>query len=218
MILQFALLLLASEVLTAWKEEERMDVDKADPTGRRGTAPLWFRTMTSLASGVGGVSLLAQGLVLRFVFPIAVGNLRAHHVPDADMGSHDPLISTVGYGQLQTVIPADAVVQFNPRRTRDFHSIVDVMQINHQLAMSDDRGGCGSDLGGDPSGCPAMAAAVDSVYKGTTAARAREVCGEYGIQYLVARVYDPAWKDVNSWVWTLPAVVEDPEFRALDCR
>ena len=39
----------------------------------------------------------------------------------------------------------------------------------------------------------------------------------YEIGYLVSRVYDPAWQDKQSWVWTLRPVVSDPEFRALDC-
>jgi hypothetical protein len=46
----------------------------------------------------------------------------------------------------------------------------------------------------------------------------RATCLEFGVQYLVATVYDTAWKHRDGWVWTLPVVVADPEFRALDCR
>jgi hypothetical protein len=63
-----------------------------------------------------------------------------------------------------------------------------------------------------------MAAAVDSLFNSASADQARATCREFGIQYLVARVYDPAWKDKTSWVWTLSPVVSDDEFRALDCR
>jgi hypothetical protein len=81
-----------------------------------------------------------------------------------------------------------------------------------------DQQGCGAELGGDPSGCPAMAAAIDSLFNGATAEQARKTCRQFGIQYLVTRVYDPAWNDKTGWVWTLPPVVPDDEFRALDCR
>ena len=63
-----------------------------------------------------------------------------------------------------------------------------------------------------------MAAAIDSIFQGATAEEALTTCREYGIQYLVVRIYDPAWKDKSGWVWTLKPVVQDDEFRALDCR
>jgi hypothetical protein len=63
-----------------------------------------------------------------------------------------------------------------------------------------------------------MAAAIDSLFQGASAEQARAICHEYSIQYLIARVYDPAWKDRNSWVWTLDPVVSDDEFRVLSCK
>jgi hypothetical protein len=62
-----------------------------------------------------------------------------------------------------------------------------------------------------------MAVAIDSLFNGATAERARATCRSYKIGYLVSRIYDPAWQDKQSWVWTLKPVVSDPEFRALDC-
>jgi hypothetical protein len=93
-----------------------------------------------------------------------------------------------------------------------------LLGIDHQTAIAGDQSYCGAELGGDPSGCPAMAAAIDALFQGTSADQARATCRQYGIQYLVTRVYDPAWKDANGWVWTLKPVVSDAEFRALDCR
>jgi hypothetical protein len=84
--------------------------------------------------------------------------------------------------------------------------------------MGFDKPWCGSEFGGDPSGCPAMAAAIDPLFNGATAEQARATCHQYGVQYLVASIYDPAWKDKSDWVWTLSPVVSDEEFRALDCR
>jgi hypothetical protein len=63
-----------------------------------------------------------------------------------------------------------------------------------------------------------MSADIDAVYKKATPQQARAVCRQYGIQYLVSNIYDPAWQDKQGWVWTLNPVASDPEFRALDCR
>ncbi len=96
--------------------------------------------------------------------------------------------------------------------------IVNLLGIDHQSAIMSDEGSCGSDLGGDPAGCPIMAKAVDALYNGSSAEQARATCRQFGIQYLVVRVYDPVWKNKSSWVWTLNPVVADTDFRALDCR
>ena len=90
--------------------------------------------------------------------------------------------------------------------------------IDHQAAIISDKPWCGSELGGDPAGCPAMASAIDALYTGASAEQARATCRQYSIQYLLVRIYDPAWKDRQSWVWTLTPVVPDQEFRVLDCR
>ena len=90
--------------------------------------------------------------------------------------------------------------------------------VNHQVVIVTEKPWCGSELGGDPSGCAIMAPAIGAIYKGGTIEQARIMCREYGIQYLVARTYDPVWNERQSWVWRLPPVVANEEFRALDCQ
>jgi hypothetical protein len=126
----------------------------------------------------------------------------------------------VGYADLNRVIPQDAVVQFNPgdQDTDRMAMMADMLGVGHQSVIADDKGACGSELGGDPSGCPMLAAAIDSLYNGALAEQARTTCRQLGIQYLVARVYDRVWKDKSDWVWTLPAVVAQDGFRALNCK
>jgi len=94
----------------------------------------------------------------------------------------------------------------------------DFLGVRHQVVTSSDKLWCGFELGGDPKGCPQIDAAVQSLYNDASGEQARAVCSQYGMQYLVAYVYDPAWKDPQSWIWTLPSVVSQPKFRALDCR
>ena len=143
--------------------------------------------------------------------------MRSAHDPDADTLSHDAYISYLGYAKLNAAIPRDALVQFNPAAPNSYWANINIASVDHQIAIAGDRLGCGSALGGDPNGCPAMAAAIDSLFRGATAEEARATCRQYGIGYLVVRIYDPAWKDRGGWVWTLKPVVSDDEFRALDC-
>ena len=63
-----------------------------------------------------------------------------------------------------------------------------------------------------------MSSVLDTIYNNASAEQARTTCDKYGIQYLVVRVYDPAWRDRKSWVWTLKPVVSDDDFRSLDCK
>lgn len=95
--------------------------------------------------------------------------------------------------------------------------IADMLGVKHQVAIADDKGVCGSEIGGDPSGCPIVAGAIDELYNGASAEQARTICRQFGIRYLIARVYDPVWKNQSSWVWTLPTVVVSNEFRAVGC-
>jgi hypothetical protein len=150
--------------------------------------------------------------MLRFVFILSI------HNPDTQRLSHKAYISAIGYSHLNASIAADAIVQFNPTAPSMYWLNTDLANVDHQIALASDQPWCGSELGGDPSGCPAMAKDIVAVYKGVTAQQARAICRQYGIQYLVANIYDPAWQDRQSWVWTLNTAISDPEFRALDCR
>ncbi|MGA2727872.1 MAG: hypothetical protein ABSE96_08670 [Terracidiphilus sp.] len=215
---QFALLLLATKVLAGWKSTNRKQspfTERADLPQR---VPYWLRSIASLALVIGTIGTLYEGLLLRFYTTLAgasrhAGPSRAGYDP-----FHNAYISSLGYARLDASIPKGAVVQFNPKFTNHLVTDLDLREVNHQIAITSDQPWCGSELGGDPAGCPSMAAAIDALYSGATAEQAHITCSQYGIQYLVARVYDPAWNDRRGWVWTLKRVVADEEFRALDCQ
>jgi len=127
-------------------------------------------------------------------------------------------IAYLGYAELNRRIPPDAIVQYNPQDNWNFWKNVDYANVNRQTAIAADKLSCGAELGGDPSGCPAMLSAIVPLFNGQTAPQARDVCRAWHIDYLIATIYDPAWNDKDSWVWTLNATLNNPEFRALDCR
>ena len=217
LLLQFPLLLFGSEVLASWKLAERKDLETVESRNLPHHTPPWLRSIAALALVLGVITTVCQALVLRFYLPLGAASMRSAHDPDADALSHDAYISYLGYAKLNAAIPRDAIVQFNPAVPNSYWANINLAGVDHQVAIAGDRLGCGSELGGDPSGCPAMAAAIDSLFQGATADSARATCRQYGIKYLVARIYDPAWNDRGGWVWTLNPVVSDDEFRALDC-
>lgn len=218
LLLQYPLLLLATEVLTGWRfAEEKRDAELAGTAVPRNT-PRWIRSVAALALVVGFFGTICQALSLRFAVPLAEaatgpsGDWRFHAIP------HGAYISAIGYSKLNAIIPQNAVVQFNPYQANSYWTMMDMLNVNRQIAITGDQPWCGSELGGDPSGCVPMASALDVLFRGAPAAQARATCSRFGIQYLVATAYDPAWKQADSWVWTLHPVVADAEFRALDCR
>ncbi len=219
LFLQFTTLLMASETIAGWKFGLRdVGASHAVPSMEH-NGPDWLRFSMRLALFLGIFTTIHQAIIFRFTIPIAfaVTHMRPVKDPVAPNLPHNTYISAIGYGRLGKSIPLDAIVQPNPASPNPFWSLVDDVNINRQRAIAVDTPWCGAELGGDPSGCPAMAAAIDRLFGGATAEQARTTCQSYKISYLVARIYDPAWQDKQSWVWTLHPVVSDPEFRALDC-
>jgi hypothetical protein len=218
LLLQFPLLLLASELLSGWRFADGKCGMQTDGARLPYNSPQWLRSIASIALVIGVVGTPCQALMLRFAFPLAAAAERSsdsHAFVDL---SHNAYISSVGYAKLDASISHDAIVQFSPNHQNPFGVAADMFGIDHQAAIISDEPWRGSELGGDPAGCPAMASAIDALYTGASAEQARATCRQYSIQYLLVRIYDPAWKDRQSWVWTLTPVVPDQEFRVLDCR
>ena len=218
LLLKFPLLLMASEVMTGWRAASRGSGLAADGPGLAYNIPHWLRSIVALALIVGVIGTVCQAALLRTAVPLFEASMRAAHSPKSGKIPHNAYISSIGYAQLDKAIPLDAVVQFNPVLKNAYWTAPDFLGVNRQTAIADDTEPCGSDLGGDGSGCPIMAATIDALFNGASADQARATCSQFGIQYLVARIYDPVWNDRSSWVWTLKPVVADEEFRAVDCR
>jgi hypothetical protein len=218
LLLQFPLLLMATEVMAANSAANRKGSLPAEAAGPIRNIPSWLTAFAGITLFIGVASTACQALMLRFTLPLDEINSSRTHSPEYLNLSHDVYISRIGYAELDAQIPSNAVVQYNPHYTGLFWPNVDILGVDHQVAIAGDTEPCGAELGGDPSGCANMAAALDALFRGASAEQARATCHQIGIQYLIARIYDPVWKDRQSWVWTLEPVVPDEEFRVLDCR
>jgi hypothetical protein len=213
--LQFPMLLLVSEMLMRWRAMRSAAADRMpECNGAPKHVPEWIRSLATLAIFLGIISSFYRALTYRFLMPLA----SASSDPSVAGLSHKAYISYIGYARLNSLIPGNAVVQFNPEALSVFWKVTDLANVNRQIAITDARLWCGSELGGDPSGCPELIAAVPPLFRGASSHEAVSACRRYGIQYLIADVYDPVWKSPDGWVWRLPPIIQDPEFRVLDCR
>jgi hypothetical protein len=211
---QFPLLLLTSELMVSRPSADRDDAEFRSPVAFLTVAPNWLRVSISLLICIGILSTVSQGLMLRFKLPLA----GALYDPGPGSLGHSAYISSIGYAQLRTVIPPSAIVQYNPSAPNPYWMDIDMVNIGQQTAMVSNRLQCGSLWGGDPSQCASMTRDIDALFRAGSVSESRAVCSRYNIDYLVARIYDPVWKDKDSWVWNLKPVVAYEEFRALDCQ
>ncbi|MGB6690152.1 MAG: hypothetical protein WBE76_20130 [Terracidiphilus sp.] len=218
LFVQFSLLLLASELLAGWvcaRREREIPANCADLPQIKSKL---LRSLAYATLAIGLVTTASQAFVLRFLFPLAEAHPEIAPDMDAARLSHTTYISFLGYAQLDASIPRDAIVQYDPAESWPYGVAANMREIGRQTAIFSDFQDCGSLWGGDPTGCRPMRRDIDPLFQGATAQQARAMCARYGIGYLVARVYDPAWNDSNGWVWTLRPIVSDQDFRALDCR
>ncbi|HEU5457246.1 MAG TPA: hypothetical protein VFU68_01380, partial [Terracidiphilus sp.] len=218
LLLQFPLLLLGSEVLMSWKAAQAGKAEAQEFKGLPRKMPHWLRSAAALALVFGMLDTGAQALMLRFIVIAGDSNASRGAGGLEKSFAHNSYISDLGYAQLNRVIPSDAIVQFDPIVRDNYWLSADLIGSRHQAVIVSDQPFCGAELGGDPAGCRAMAAAIDALYHGASAEQVRAACAELGIDYLVARASDAAWKDRAGWVWTLPVVVARTEFRAVQCR
>jgi len=218
LLLQFPLLLMGSELLTQWSFAHGKRGERAEGHLKGNTTPKLVQVIASYALIFGATTTIYQALMLRFTLPLHEMQLAAARDPRAGALAHKTYIAEIGYGELYAVIPQDAVVQYNPWSPDPFWVNPDWLGVAHQSVIDSDQGSCGSEFGGDPSGCHALATTVDALYKDGTAEEARAACRRFGIQFLVADTYDQAWMQRQDWVWTLKPVVTDSDFRVVDCR
>ena len=217
LFVQFPLLLLASELMISRRFQKNKGCEPDHSTILPHHTPHWLRSLAALAILLGVFSTVYKAVTMRFILPLYESFTSNVTNPEIHSLSHKAYFSSIGYARLNASIPHNSAVQFNPARPNSWWPMVDILGVEHQIVISSDKPMCGAELGGDPSGCPAMAAAIDALFAGASAEQARTTCRNLGIDFLVSNVYDPAWKDKQSWVWTLKPVVSDPEFRALDC-
>ena len=121
----------------------------------------------------------------------------------------------LGYEKLNEYLPAESIVQYNPLNPA---YVPNLAYSLHQTVAGE--GACGTAFGGDPFKCLPYQRRISALFSDRKTVRMADVdaaCRDLGIDVLVAERSDRMWALTKSWVWTGPAVVTTPSFRAIAC-
>jgi hypothetical protein len=133
---------------------------------------------------------------------------------DQKLGERTYALRSV-YDSLSTVLPATAVIQYNP----DAGAFVLHSLYSFHAATAGD-GECGAVFGGDLVQCKSRMQALMPLFGNPTAEQnttINAVCREYAISAMVVDDHDPVWKQHDSWVWTNVPMRANAHVRAFNC-
>jgi hypothetical protein len=188
-----------------------LDRRRTDPAVM--TPRVWLAARIMLLVGVLGTAY--QVVVLR-VYPVDYFFARGPDWSAAEGRPGERIFALRSvYEQLASILPPDAIIQYNPAETGAY--ISHVLYSGHPAAVGLVR--CGAVFGGQLERCAPRAAAVDGLFDpapGSIPVPDR-VCRDYGISVLVAVDTDPVWKQPESWVWTRAPLIANPYVRAFRC-
>ena len=154
----------------------------------------WLRI--TLLVGVAGT--IYQGIMLRG-FPILIdrGSIAKHDwiSPDRQLGRRTMAVRQA-YVELESMLPHDAVVQFNP-----MNEIGGYMYGNYadwQTAAFDPT--CGAQFGGNRLDCARILSDLSRPFEDTGATR---LVGRREITALIFQEGDPIWSNRDAWIWKI---------------
>ena len=210
MILQFVLLLWAAIYLT-----NRFTTHREAPARGFSDQQLLDAALCVLLA-IGGASTLYQLGMLR-VYALLRDE---HHWTDfmqlAD--GHETYALRDAYAQLDRVMPANAVVQYNPDS-----SITTPMMVYSRYQQADGQGpGCITEFGGSAAECVPVHAGLQAIFdpdSGGISSKAEldRNCQALHIDALVVNALDPIWNRKDSWVWQEPPMIQNDFVRIFDC-
>ena len=136
------------------------------------------------------------------------------------------------WSQLDSMLPANARVQYNPLAPMQ---PVLARYSNRQLVASD--GGCGTAFGGDYDRCTPVRAELRHLFDNenyemiidgiviparpetpATTADFNRVCRDLSLSAILVESTDPVWNQQDSWVWKLRPAIAEPTVRAYLCE
>jgi hypothetical protein len=212
MILQFVLLLWAAcflaELIVSHRESQAT-----------GLVTRKFVTASLIALlAVGGASSLYQLCMLR-VYTL----LSDEHAwkNDLNMASgRNAFFVRSAYAQLDRIVPADSVVQYNPES-----SLINQMLIYSRYQQADASSpGCMTVFGGSLTQCATAEDGLQTIFDPSSRAgynppkaEVDRVCRALRIDVLVVNALDPVWERADSWVWQDTPVVQNEFVRIYRC-
>ena len=210
------LLLLGTDLLLEVRASSKAASQK---TARGGLTFALSRRLLLL--GVAGTAY--QAFELRLFLPL----LSAAHQPAVAGLPEAAYAARRAYGKLVAAgASPDGPVQANTTGDNIYLHLINML-YSERATIVDAAADCGAVFGGDPAPCSRMERQIRTLFSapGQTSANARKTCGVWGAHYLAAYRDDPAWRDPQGWVWTLPLAATDADaegksaslYRVVDC-
>jgi len=134
--------------------------------------------------------------------------------PDQKVGERTYALRSV-YDQLNDVLPAKAIVQYNPYATS---FISHEIYSDHEAAVGSPD--CASAFGGNSNTCGQRFKEVVPLFINPTPlqeARLDDLCRQYGITALLVDNTDEVWGRRGTWVWTRIPLFSNEYVRAFAC-
>jgi hypothetical protein len=131
--------------------------------------------------------------------------------PDDNLGLRDYSARQV-YEKLNRTLPPFAVVQHNPSGDQD---LMAGLYANRQFAIGDLE--TAVTFTGNTVGPEKVLEPLKELFAGDRN-DPQTVCRDLGIDVLVVKDVDPAWKDPDSWVWHTRVLAKADKAIALNCR
>lgn len=205
---QLVLLLWAASMLDDWWHSWSV------VTSRKKTAIVF----AGVLAVIGGIGTCYQILMLR-AYPILAdeGHL-GFVVPwldqDHELGARTYALRSA-YERLGTVLPPDAIVQYNPDAPA---FIPHQLYSGHSAAMGLPL--CGAVFGGDVSRCASRMESIVPLFEKPSQSESAAldiVCHDYGINVMLVDDNDPVWRLNDSWVWKRKPLLSSDHVRAFLC-
>jgi hypothetical protein len=206
---QFVLLLWAVLLVDDWWSSRRFSI------GGRHALAGFVGTLAAL----GLIGTVYQVSMLR-IYPILQDNgmISPKMAPwldqDRQLGERTYALRSV-YESLGTMLPADAIVQYDPDATS---FIPQQLYSGHGAAMGLPQ--CGVVFGGDVSQCEGRMKSIVPLFRRPSQAESAGLdftCREYGINVMVVDDLNPVWRQRDSWVWTRKPILANDYVRAFAC-
>lgn len=206
---QFILLLWAVLLVDEWWSSQR------SPKVMRSEVA----SLVRIVAAIGLIGTIYQVSMLR-IFPILQDHVLRHPTTapwmdqDYQLGKRTYALRSV-YESLRTVLPANAIVQYNPNAPS---FISDGLYSGHGAAMGIPQ--CGAVFGGDALRCDSRTKSIVPLFEKPSPAESAGLdvlCRQYGINVMLVNDLDSAWREQDSWVWTRKPILSNDYVRAFAC-
>jgi hypothetical protein len=208
MVLQFVLLLWAAVDLANRVVTHR-------PSARGLTDQKLLDAALIVLLAIGATSSVYQLCRLRVYALLSDRNHWQNYLQMAN--GEDAFALRSAYAELDRVVPANAVVQYNPDSNLTTSMLI---YSRYQQAAADP--GCMTPFGGSAAECARVQTGLQAIFDphaggNPSSAEVNKICQWLHINVLLVNSLDPVWNRKDSWVWQDTPIIRNDFVRVYKC-